>query len=319
LNLLYHSRNILYKLGILKEQIPDYQYDYEEQNASHHIQHLLEQNAPCMISRFGWVEIETLMLFHCLQQGFVSKIKNYYQKKIHRTYLDKGLAHNLSNNAGFFPADKKHFLRFGELMLDVIAQINLLGSWKDLYLQEQLLKTSYFPNAQVIPAPPFEPYYHTQPWTSVLKNKKVLVVHPFEESIQTQYAKRHLLFENPDILPNFELKTLKAVLSLAGNPTLYPTWFDALDDMKQKIDTIDYDIALIGCGAYGMPLASHVKKSGKKAVHLGGALQILFGIKGKRWENHSLISTLFNQHWATPLPSETPQNYQKVEKGAYWL
>lgn len=49
--------------------------------------------------------------------------------------------------------------------------------------------------------------------------------------------------------------------------------------MKDEIDKRDYDIALIGCGAYGFPLAAHIKRSGKKAVHLGGALQLLFGIK----------------------------------------
>lgn len=47
------------------------------------------------------------------------------------------------------------------------------------------------------------------------------------------------------------------------------------------MDKIDYDICLIGCGAYGFPLAAHAKRKGKKAVHLGGALQLLFGIKGK--------------------------------------
>lgn len=49
--------------------------------------------------------------------------------------------------------------------------------------------------------------------------------------------------------------------------------------MKDEIDKQDYDIALIGCGAYGFPLAAHIKRSGKKAIHLGGALQLLFGIK----------------------------------------
>ena len=27
----------------------------------------------------------------------------------------------------------------------------------------------------------------------------------------------------------------------------------------------------LGCGAYGFPLAAHVKRMGKKAIHMGGS------------------------------------------------
>jgi hypothetical protein len=66
-------------------------------------------------------------------------------------------------------------------------------------------------------------------------------------------------------------------------------------------------------------LAAHVKRLGKKAVHLGGSTQILFGIKGKRWEeNNKFISSIMNQHWVRPLESETPSNINKIEDGCYW-
>jgi hypothetical protein len=44
----------------------------------------------------------------------------------------------------------------------------------------------------------------------------------------------------------------------------------------------------------------------------------LFGIKGKRWENHEEISKLMNEHWIRPAQSETPANFAKVEDGCYW-
>ena len=50
--------------------------------------------------------------------------------------------------------------------------------------------------------------------------------------------------------------------------------------MKSQMDQTDYDIALIGCGAYGFPLAAHAKRMGKQAIHMGGSLQLLFGIRG---------------------------------------
>lgn len=34
------------------------------------------------------------------------------------------------------------------------------------------------------------------------------------------------------------------------------------------MDAYDYDVAIIGCGAYGMHLAAHAKRKGKIAIHL---------------------------------------------------
>ena len=90
--------------------------------------------------------------------------------------------------------------------------------------------------------------------------------------------------------------------------------------MKKQIDKVDFDIAIIGCGAYGMPLAAKLKGAGKQAIHLGGATQLLFGIKGRRWEENypSKIATFFNEHWVYPNKEETPQNAKVVERGCYW-
>ena len=88
--------------------------------------------------------------------------------------------------------------------------------------------------------------------------------------------------------------------------------------MKDKIDQDDYDVCLIGCGAYGFPLAAHVKRMGKQAIHLGGALQLLFGIRGNRWDNMDDYKSLVNQYWTRPKGVEIPQAKDKVENGCYW-
>ena len=62
----------------------------------------------------------------------------------------------------------------------------------------------------------------------------------------------------------------------------------------------DADIVILGCGAYGFPLAAMLKNAGKQVIHLGRATQILFGIKGNRWNAHPVISKLFNEKWSTP-------------------
>lgn len=81
-------------------------------------------------------------------------------------------------------------------------------------------------------------------------------------------------------MPEFELKVLKAVQTLAGGQDdRFTDWFEALDYMYCEALKMEFDVAIIGCGAYGMPLAAKLKQAGKKAVHLGGVTQILFGIK----------------------------------------
>ena len=151
-----------------------------------------------------------------------------------------------------------------------------------------------------------------------LNEKKVLVVHPFSKTITEQYKRHDRLFANKDILPDFELITLKAVQSIGGTEVPFTTWFDALDFMCNKISNTDFDVAIIGAGAYGMPLASFVKSIGKKAVHLGGATQMLFGIRGKRWDKQALQQNLYNQYWVRASKNETPDNFKAVEKGCYW-
>jgi glycerol-3-phosphate dehydrogenase len=72
-------------------------------------------------------------------------------------------------------------------------------------------------------------------------------------------------------------------------------------------------VAIIGAGAYGLPMASFVKSIGKKAVHLGGVTQILFGIKGKRREKQALKDNLYNRHWVRASQDETPDNSSSIE------
>jgi len=162
-----------------------------------------------------------------------------------------------------------------------------------------------------------QPYLHSNPWTKSLEGKKVLVIHPFASTIESQYKNhRELIFENKDILPEFELITFKAVQSMAGTKTEFDTWFDAYHWMCDQIKDIDFEVAIIGCGAYGLPLAAYVKSLGKKAIHLAGATQILFGIKGNRWDSIPFFQGLYNDSWVRCSPQDVPTSPAKYQ--AYW-
>ena len=55
----------------------------------------------------------------------------------------------------------------------------------------------------------------------------------------------------------------------------------ALNYMFDEAMKKNFDVAIIGCGAYGFPLAAKLKQAGKIVIHLGGATQLLFGIIGR--------------------------------------
>ena len=152
---------------------------------------------------------------------------------------------------------------------------------------------------------------------AALAGKRVLVVHPFKTTIERQYAHRAELFPGTDILPQFaDLRIVQAVQGLAGADTGYASWFDALAAMEQQMDAAPYDVAIIGAGAYGLPLAAHARDTGHAAIQMSGALQLLFGIRGKRWDDHPIISKLYNDAWVRP--EETLAHKEKVEGGSYW-
>jgi hypothetical protein len=223
----------------------------------------------------------------------------------------------MSNNAGFFPTDDASLSKFCRLYLDDMRQIDILGSW----LNGEVAFSRYFAGAKIIPLQDIEPYYHKRPWSEALSGKKVLVISPFARSIAQQFSnKRTKLFANQKVLPDFSLVTFQAVQTIAGigSNSGFSDWFEALSWMSEQIDNLDYDVAIVSAGAYGLPLSAHVKRSGKMAIHMGGSAQILFGIKGKRWERLPFIKSLYNEHWIKPSSDEIPKNFNLVEGGCYW-
>jgi hypothetical protein len=219
-------------------------------------------------------------------------------------------------NAGFFPATDSMLARFSERMFEDMQLLDILGSWR---VEERAL-LGQIGGASRVELSCLEPYLSSRPWSSVLAGRKVLVVHPFSHTIEHQYHQhRAQLFADPDVLPAFKsLQTVKAVQTIAGNKSVHADWFEALDAMKQEIDSKDYEVAILGCGAYGFPLAAHVKRQGRQAIHLGGPTQILFGIRGLRWDTHPVISNFPNEKWVRPSPDDVPKDAMRVEGGCYW-
>lgn len=237
------------------------------------------------------------------------------------------LLHTLIYNAGIYfrTDDLSHPLDYDDLLTFCKYQIECykISNSCACFFDQPVMKNIYHfiqsaCKTELIDYKFIEPYYLKKPWTKLLEGKKILVVSPFADTIQKQYQKRELLFENKDILPEFNLICYKSPMTLAGNK-LHSSWKETFDIMWNDIKQLDFDVALLGCGGYGHPLCLHIRKElNKSCIYIGGALQILFGIMGKRWETMPIMQRLRNQHWCYPSEEETCANNTMVEGGGYW-
>ena len=226
------------------------------------------------------------------------------------------ILHSLYMNAGVFPPEEAVFDRFGAAFLPAVEQCDMLVAW-DVAGEADILQR-HAPKATLIEMTGLEPYFSSSPWSSKLAGKRVLVISPFASSIASQYARRESLWDDPSVLPAFELEVLRCPLSAGLAPPESADWFEALARLREAMDRITYDVVLIGAGAFSLPLAAAAKSRGKVALHLGGSLQILFGIVGSRWRNKEPFASFIKPAWCSPSPDETPQHYRNVEGGCYW-
>ena len=275
------------------------------EKANIHFQKCLDNDQPFLVARFGDGELRAVVYYIEKKLGFRKSYPDYIKVVLER-------------NAGFFPASEENIDKFGQLMIESCKQVDVLAVWFN-FLEDFVYRKFGPQNGICVYPSALEPFWYPNPWSTALEGKKVLVIHPFEETIKKQYNEnRQRLYHDNNVLPVFTLHTLKAVQSLGGCSNEFDNWFDALDYMYQKAMTIDFEIAIIGCGAYGFPLAAKLKQSGKKVIHMGGVTQFLFGIKGGRWDSRPDYAAFYNDYWVRPLESEKPKSADQVENGCYW-
>ena len=263
-----------------------------------------------LASRFGNSELTSLIELEAAFSGVIKEISF------------KGIS-PLFDTTGFYAKNENEIIieseKYYSLIIQNLNAIDALFTF-DFSMEGYFFRQYFANNAIVSQAKALEPFYFEKPWSRALNGRKVLIIHPFSETITSQYKKRHLLFKNQDILPEFNLITYKTAQTIGGYYNGDETWFELLENMLNDIKKIDFDIALIGAGAYGMPLGFGIKNMNRQAVHIGGGLQLLFGIKGKRWDNNPVVSSFYNEYWVYPSKFDTPKNIKhlKYDATSYW-
>lgn len=271
----------------------------------------LSGGGPCLIGRNGTIELQVL----------------------HAGAGDTSLRSQLELHAGVFPATEESvaaWIRAYKNALNVIDTEPIVAGWyTPLKVVEESLLKQYCFSESFVPLRSLEPYYVSDMlrWTSLLEGKRVAVVTSFANTVASQIARRRQIWgANADtLLP----KTTEWVPIQTGySPALAQgraTWPDGIDSwqsavsyLTQKVIDSDASICIIGCGGLGMILGAELKKKGIQCIVLGGATQVLFGIKGRRWANHGVISKFWTDAWVWPSLDETPRGAEIIEGGCYW-
>jgi hypothetical protein len=228
----------------------------------------------------------------------------------------------LGINAGVFPLDEPTVARWAGAYVEAIRSLDGVVQWHsdgcDRALLQSLNPTAFVSQVMedLLPLGPGPGSWHYG-----LTDRRVLVVHPMIHTVRAQAARFGQLW------PGASFRDLTLVRSpyppWVSGRTEFTSYFAALEAMQQAIKDASFDLAIVGAGAYSLPLLKFIKDRGRPAIHLGGRTQLLFGIRGRRWDAEPQQWKNENgygasPYWIRPLPEDVPVHKDLVEGGCYW-
>lgn len=219
-------------------------------------------------------------------------------------------------NVGIFPDSDASLDAFCEALLAAASVMDVMGVMG--YPGEPEVLGRHAPQARLIPLRSLDPWYFPDPWSRHLAGCRVAVISPFAESIARQYARRAEIWPGTDMLPDFTLRTIRMPLSPGLAPPREPDWQARMARLIEALEAEPYDVLLVGAGGISLLLAAHARGRGRIGFHMGGPTQILFGVRGRRWDQEPFFQQRINAAWVRPDPSETPDGVLKIERGCYW-
>jgi hypothetical protein len=280
----------------------------DAETTNHWLREVIAKGSPAAVGKLGSSECWTL--------AWHLRIPRFYKY----TWCPPAFGElDLAEQSGVFPNTEEMFHRFAKVYLERLRALDGSAVWQNT--GESRILRQFAPSAQWLSISGLEPYLFNQPWSQALAGKRILVIHPFEKSIRSQFERRDLVWRDmPGVLPDCDIEVIRAPYGFSK--TDFRNWFEMLQWLETQVDEAfakeRFHVALIGCGAAGIPVAAKVKELGGIGIHLGGPLQLLFGIRGRRWDRLPEFHRVFNEHWIRPRPEETPEVASKVDGGGYW-
>jgi hypothetical protein len=238
------------------------------------------------------------------------------------------LFHGLKQS-GLFPPNPEFYLNYNRQYVAAVREMDSLGVFLNPVEMERELVAFYGLENRLIFYAEQEPDRSTPSdegncYVPFFAGKRLLLVCPFAEVLKAQASRER--FEG------VWAKTGKRWFAPASVEALefpygfehatrarYATCLDLLDEIKGRVARLDFDVALIAAGGLAIPLAAFVKGLGRVGLSLGGSLQVLFGVRGKRWrDEEGWRRRYFNEWWVDVPPHYRPLETGVCDDGAYW-
>lgn len=219
---------------------------------------------------------------------------------------------SLAINAGIECRDTRSLDLYLSFLLDSIKNLDYCLEWCPEQGDKAILDAC-FTGMRLYQFSDLEPFWGDVGWHQQLVGKRVLVVSPLADTIEAQVLNYEKLWG-----ATIDVQVIRSAYPSGLTGEAPVDWETKYIDLCLLIDECYFDLAIIGCGGLSLLIADYIKLMHKKtAIHLGGAVQLLFGIRGKRWD-HLRESWYGTDHWIRPLPHEVPKFSERVEGGCYW-
>ncbi|MFQ3577703.1 MAG: hypothetical protein SNJ52_01660 [Verrucomicrobiia bacterium] len=145
--------------------------------ANHFLARMIRAGMPLMVTRFGAYELAACSYY-------LRRIMGQNNAGTHVDLPDK-VAGPLYINAGVFPRSPEIAIRCVERYRQDVALADALAVW--YRPDEHVIWEQWCPDALPISFDSLTPLDAPEPWTYELAGKRVLVIHPFAQSIRAQY------------------------------------------------------------------------------------------------------------------------------------
>lgn len=231
----------------------------------------------------------------------------------------EGIYDKLYTNAGFYSSDgndEKHYKKWKNLYVKALFNMDChldVVSCKSFIISGDVLTklNIWCPMLVYIERIDF--------WLDMLQilqenKKKICIVSYFAEEMKQQFDNIKKIFNHID-LSKLDLEFVESWNTIKGNEP-HSNWCRTYELLKCRIDKTNSDIYLVSCGSYGLPICDYIKSKKKNAVYVGGLLQMLFGLRGNRWDERPFMNKYYNEHWK--YPTKKPENAELVEGSCYW-
>jgi hypothetical protein len=230
---------------------------------------------------------------------------------------------------GVFPSTPEFLNAFSEFFLENVKGINVLGLMEgknEFQLMKSLTIEAKLTHFQSMEPDRSAPEQASLCYLPLFGDKKILLISPYAEFIASR-AKADIYdsvwstsgkkWFNPSGIEYLNIPY--SYITATDTHSLYRDSIALYQTICEQIAEYEFDVALIGAGALGIPLANHIKSLGKIGISLGGHLQIIFGVAGARWRRDPEWQKYINPSWV-----DVPSSFQPMDKddltdqGAYW-